>query len=189
MTLRAAIIIISSTAARNPSQDSSETVLREVFHKQGVGAWEVVHVGIVKDDIQDIQQTIKSLSDVQSSPNLIVTTGGTGFSLDDVTPEAVGPLLDKHAPGIVHGVLAAGYLITPFALVSRPTAGVRNRTVIITLPGSTKGAKESLESIIKLLPHVCQQASGADSRILHVGGVESLEREADFTIPKPHQHS
>lgn len=73
--------------------------------------------------------------------------------------------------------------------MSRPTAGVRNRTVIITLPGSTKGAKESLESIIKLLPHVCQQASGADSRILHVGGVESLEREADFTIPKPHQHS
>lgn len=116
MTLRAAIIIISSTAARNPSQDSSETVLREVFHKQGVGAWEVVHVGIVKDDIQDIQQTIKSLSDVQSSPNLIVTTGGTGFSLDDVTPEAVGPLLDKHAPGIVHGVLAAGYLITPCEL-------------------------------------------------------------------------
>ena len=65
--------------------------------------------------------------------------------------------------------------------MSRPVAGVRNKTLIITLPGSPKGAKENLQSILKLLPHACQQAAGADSRKLHVGGVKSLEREAGVT--------
>ena len=62
--------------------------------------------------------------------------------------------------------------------MSRPVAGVRNRTLLITLPGSPKGAKENLESVIKLLPHACLQAAGADSRMLHAGGVKKLEKDA-----------
>lgn len=80
------------------------------------------------------------------------------------------------------------------ALMSRPVAGVRNKTIIITLPGSPKGAKENLQSILKLLPHACMQAGGADSRTLHVGGVKKLEAEAGITpgpvaVQPSHHHS
>ncbi|KAF3904533.1 Gephyrin [Orbilia brochopaga] len=78
-------------------------------------------------------------------------------------------------------MLAASLKITPFAVMSRPVAGVRKQTVILTLPGSPKGAKENLESMIKLLPHACVQAAGGDSRSLHSGGVKRLEAEAGLT--------
>ncbi|KAK6540447.1 hypothetical protein TWF694_009241 [Orbilia ellipsospora] len=89
-------------------------------------------------------------------------------------------------------MLAASLKITPFAMMSRPVAGVRNETVIITLPGSPKGAKENLESIIKLLPHACIQAAGGDSRTLHSGGIRKLEKEAGVSTSSnqhDHQHS
>ena len=75
------------------------------------------------------------------------------------------------------------------ALMSRPVAGVRNKTVIVTLPGSPKGAKENLSAIIKLLPHACMQAAGADSRMLHAGGVKQLEKEAGVDASKGAQHN
>lgn len=78
-------------------------------------------------------------------------------------------------------MLAASLAVTPFAIMSRPLAGVRNNTLILTLPGSPKGAKENLQSVIKMLPHACQQAAGMDSRQLHSGGTEKLEKEAGVT--------
>lgn len=75
------------------------------------------------------------------------------------------------------------------ALMSRPVAGVRNKTVIITLPGSPKGAKENVQSVLKLLPHACQQAAGADSRSLHSGGVKKLEKEAGINVLASGQHA
>lgn len=90
----------------------------------------------------------------------------------------MSPLIHKHAPGLVHGMLAASLAVTPFAVMSRPIAGVRNNSLILTLPGSPKGAKENLQSIIKMLPHACQQAAGMDSRTLHSGGTEKLEKDA-----------
>jgi len=69
--------------------------------------------------------------------------------------------------------------------MSRPIAGVRNTTIIITLPGSPKGAKENLQSILRLLPHACQQAAGGDSRTMHVGGVKKLEKEAGVSAVTP----
>jgi gephyrin len=75
-------------------------------------------------------------------------------------------------------MLAASLAVTPFAVMSRPVAGVRNNTLILTLPGSPKGAKENLQSVIKMLPHACQQAAGMDSRTLHSGGTEKLEQDA-----------
>src|SRR3954467_11136540 len=76
--------------------------------------------------------------------------------------------------------------------MSRPVAGVRNKTIILTLPGSPKGAKDNLQSILKLLPHACQQAAGADSRTLHSGGIKNLEKEAGISPGSghgPHSHS
>jgi gephyrin len=75
-------------------------------------------------------------------------------------------------------MLAASLAVTPFAVMSRPVAGVRNNTLILTLPGSPKGAKENLQSVIKMLPHACQQAAGMDSRTLHSGGTDKLEKDA-----------
>lgn len=79
-------------------------------------------------------------------------------------------------------------LATAVALMSRPVAGVRNKTLIITLPGSPKGAKENLQALLKLLPHACLQAAGGDSRVLHAGGTKKLEEEAGFSSSKKPKH-
>ncbi|KAG4435016.1 hypothetical protein IFR05_009505 [Cadophora sp. M221] len=188
-TLKAAVLIVSTTASQDPSTDSSGGILKDVFEQEGGGKWEVVETKIVSDVVLDIQRAITSWTDRENPPNLIVTTGGTGFAVHDSTPEAVTSLLHKHAPGLVHGMLAASLAVTPFALMSRPVAGVRNKSIIITLPGSPKGAAENLQSLLKLLPHACIQAAGADSRTLHAGGVKKLEKEAGVSAQGSGGHS
>ncbi|PSS16608.1 hypothetical protein M430DRAFT_19587 [Amorphotheca resinae ATCC 22711] len=186
-TLKAAILVVSTTASRDPSTDSSGGLLKDVFEKEGGDKWEVVDTKIVSDEVLDIQRSIMGWTDGDSPLNVIITTGGTGFATKDITPEAVTPLLHKQAPGLVHGMLAASLEVTPFALMSRPVAGVRRNTIILTLPGSPKGAKENLQSVIKLLPHACLQASGADSRSLHAGGVKKLEKDSGLSSGSGHQ--
>ncbi|KAF2083731.1 hypothetical protein K490DRAFT_50940 [Saccharata proteae CBS 121410] len=176
--LKAAILIISETAAADPSTDKGAPALKTVFREKGGDQWDEPLVQIVPDSVLEIQRFIQRWSDHEDALNLIVTSGGTGFATKDNTPEAVSPLIHRHAPGLVHGMLAASLAVTPFAVMSRPVAGVRNGTMIITLPGSPKGATENLESILKQLPHACVQAAGADSRALHAGGVTKLEKEA-----------
>ncbi|TLS31295.1 hypothetical protein PpBr36_02936 [Pyricularia pennisetigena] len=176
--LKAAILVVSTTAARDRSTDATTAILRDVFEKDGAGQWNVVQTSIVTDSISDIQRQVMSWTDTADAVNLILTTGGTGFAVEDHTPEAVSALLHKQAPGLVHGMIAASLDVTPFAMMSRPVAGVRKGTIIVTLPGSPKGAKENLQAVIKLLPHACIQASGANSRQLHSGGVKKLEQEA-----------
>ncbi|RYP68407.1 hypothetical protein DL771_006671 [Monosporascus sp. 5C6A] len=183
--LKVALLIVSTTAAKDPSSDASELALKEVLDKEGGGKWELAETKIVPDVVTQIQRQILSWADAAPEHiNLILTTGGTGFATADNTPEvgkAVSPLLDKSAPGLVHGMLAASLSVTPFAMMSRPVAGVRNKSVIITLPGSPKGAKENLQAVLKTLPHACLQAAGLDSRALHAGGVEKLEADAGIT--------
>ncbi|PON25580.1 gephyrin [Trichoderma gamsii] len=174
----AAVLIVSTTAAKDPSADASASVLREVLLQDGGGRWDVVDERIVSDNVFDIQRNIMLWADGPNAVNLIITTGGTGFSVADVTPEAVAPMIHKSAPGLIHAMLSASLAVTPFAMMSRPTAGVRNKTLIVTLPGSPKGAKENLQAIIKTLPHACLQAGGANSRALHSGGVKKLEADA-----------
>lgn len=196
--LRPAILIVSDTAAADPSTDKAFPILKETFAEDGAGRWAEPLVEIVKDDVLEIQRSIRAWTDSEEASsgliNLVVTTGGTGFARRDFTPEAIVPLIHRHAPGIVHGMLAASFQVTPFAMMSRPVAGVRNKTIIVTLPGSPKGAKENLQAIIKLLPHACLQAAGEDSRAAHVGGVKKLEKDAgvtassDGSAPAAHDH-
>ncbi|EME40577.1 hypothetical protein DOTSEDRAFT_177632 [Dothistroma septosporum NZE10] len=176
--LRAAILIISETASKDPSSDKGIPALQHVFHQKGVDQWQANETRIVPDNVVDIQRAITGWTDGGNAVNLVVTSGGTGFAQKDVTPEAVAPLLHKQATGLVHTMLSASLAITPFAAMARPVAGVRNNTLILTLPGSPKGAKENLEAVLKLLPHACQQVAGLDSRTLHVGGTQKLERDA-----------
>jgi gephyrin len=188
--LRAAVLVVSTTAANDPSTDAAEAALRDVFEKEGGGRWEVVETKIVSDVTAQIQRQVTLWTDAAEPVNLVITTGGTGFAVADHTPEAVSVLLHKQAPGLVHGMLASSLAVTPFAMMSRPVAGVRNQTVIITLPGSPKGARENLQAVIKTLPHACLQAAGVDSRALHSGGVKKLEQEAGVSsaTQQPHTH-
>ncbi|KAI0132669.1 gephyrin [Xylariales sp. AK1849] len=194
-TLKVAILIVSTTAAKDPTTDASEGILKDVLEQEGGGRWEVVDTKIVPDVVVRIQRQIMLWADVAAQEiNLILTTGGTGFAVSDDTPEAISALLHKQAPGLVHGMLAASLSVTPFAMMSRPVAGVRNKSVIITLPGSPKGAKENLQAVLKTLPHACLQAAGMDSRTLHVGGVKKLEADAGISssgggLAHPHDHS
>ncbi|KAF2801621.1 gephyrin [Mytilinidion resinicola] len=171
-----AILIISETASQDPSTDKCTPILEQVFETLGKDQWEVSVKEIVPDSVLDIQRFIQRWTDKEDYVNLIITSGGTGFALKDHTPEAVTPLIHRHATGLV------------------PVAGVRNKTLILTLPGSPKGAKENLEAVLKLLPHACIQAAGADSRSLHAGGVKKLEADAGVHSgtnpikPKGHHH-
>ncbi|KAK5107631.1 hypothetical protein LTR62_000966 [Meristemomyces frigidus] len=199
--LRAAILIVSETATRDPTTDKGIPALKEVFARVAGDKWDVVETKIVPDQKQAISDAVKTWTDDSVDDgyvNLVLTSGGTGFTQKDVTPEAMAPLIHKHAPGLVHAMLAASLRVTPFAMMARPVAGVRNKSLIITLPGSPKGAKENLEAILPQLAHACQQAAGADSRTLHVGGTRKLEQDAglkslstpqDTSVHQHHHHS
>ncbi|KAF1927904.1 gephyrin [Didymella exigua CBS 183.55] len=174
-------LLMQKTASQDPSTDKCIPILKDVFGSSGSDQWDVAETEIVPDSVLAIQKTIRNWTDRADPINLIISSGGTGFATKDVTPEAITPLIDRHAPGLVHGMLTISYAVTPFALMARPVAGTRKQSIIITLPGSPKGAKENLEAVIKLLPHACIQAAGADSRPLHAGGVKKLEREAGIS--------
>ncbi|EYE92920.1 bifunctional molybdopterin adenylyltransferase MobB/molybdopterin molybdotransferase MoeA family protein [Aspergillus ruber CBS 135680] len=191
--LKPAILIISDTASQNPASDKTVNVLSTSFAVAGPGTWESPVTKIVPDSVLDIQRAICDWTDGPDWFNLILLSGGTGFAVKDNTPEAVSPLVHRHAPGLVHGMIAASLQVTPFAMMSRPVAGVRDKSLIITLPGSPKGAKENLEAVIKLLPHACIQAAGANSRAIHAGGVKKLEADIGVSSggqghPNSHNH-
>ncbi|CAN8102374.1 unnamed protein product [Discula destructiva] len=187
--MKAAILIVSTTVANGSTVDTAGQTLRSVFEGESSGKWHVADIQTVADDVEQIQEQIRKWTDADADcMNIVVTTGGTGFAVSDQTPEAISALIHKQAPGLVHGMLATSLSVTPFAMMSRPVAGVRHKTVIITVPGSPKGAKENLEAIVKLLLHACVQAAGGDSRSLHAGGVKKLEEDAGVSSAG-HSHS
>ncbi len=118
--LRAAILVVSTTASKDPSTDAADATLRGVFETDGGGRWEVTNTTIVPDVVLQIQHHIMQWADAADAVNLIITTGGTGFAVADNTPEAVAALLHKQAPGLVHGMLAASLQVTPCKHERRP---------------------------------------------------------------------
>ncbi|KAJ5328649.1 MoeA C-terminal domain IV [Penicillium brevicompactum] len=184
--LKAAILIVSDTASEDPASDKVVDALRPILAAEG--KWEPPAFKIVPDNVLKIQQAVCDWADGPNWYNLILLSGGTGFAAKDNTPEAVSPLIHRHAPGLIHGMISASLKVTPFAMMARPVAGVRDKSLIITLPGSPKGATENLDAVVKLLPHACVQAAGANSRSLHAGGVKKLESEAGVG-EKQHQNT
>ncbi|KAJ5713520.1 uncharacterized protein N7483_010701 [Penicillium malachiteum] len=170
LNLKVAILIVSDTASKDPASDKVAGALAPILSQEG--KWEP-------------PPQLRSYRTMCSRSNKL---GGTGFAVKDNTPEAVSPLIHRHAPGLVHGMIAASLKVTPFAMMARPVAGVRDKSLIITLPGSPKGAMENLEAVVKLLPHACMQSAGANSRSLHAGGVKKLESDAGISTGQHNHH-
>lgn len=147
--MKIGVLTVSDRCSTGECEDKSGPVLCELLKDTFSDC--IISTNIVPDEILNIQDIIKNWS--ADEFDLILTTGGTGFAPRDITPEATKPLLDKECPGIVVAMISSSLQITPMAMLSRPAAGIRNKTLIVNLPGSPKGAKENLQSIISTIPH------------------------------------
>lgn len=154
LTITCAILTVSDRCAAGEAEDKSGPRLHAELLEMLKGA-EVVATAIVPDEPLAIRSTILQWIDEENIA-LILTTGGTGFAPRDQTPEAVRPLLDREAPGLVVAMLTTSLAVTPHAMLSRPVAGIRRHSLLITLPGSPKGASENLQTLLPALPHALE---------------------------------
>lgn len=153
---RVGIVTASDKGSRGERTDSSAEVIKEIVVSLN---FEVVAYKIIPDDLETIQETLIELSDHQKV-DLILTTGGTGFSPRDNTPEATLAVIDREVPGIPEAMRLESLKKTPKAMLSRAVAGIRRNTLIINMPGSPKAVRECLEVITPVLPHGLEILTG-----------------------------
>jgi molybdopterin adenylyltransferase len=156
-SMRVAVLTISDSVARGEREDLSGPAV--VAFCRGL-SWEVTSALRVSDDPADIREQLRVLADT-GRVNVLLTTGGTGIGPRDNTPEATQAVADRIVPGISEEMRRKGLEHTPTAVLSRGMAAVRNKTLIVNLPGSPKGAVESLEAVAHLLPHAVKVLHGA----------------------------
>jgi molybdopterin adenylyltransferase len=152
---RAIVLTISDSASRGEREDLSGPAAREELERVGC---EVNALEIVPDECELIRQ--KLLEHSHTMVDLIVTTGGTGLAPRDVTPEATLSVIDKQVPGLAELMRSEGMKLTPRAALSRAVVGVRNKTLIINLPGSVRGVRDSLGALAEVLGHALEVISG-----------------------------
>jgi molybdopterin adenylyltransferase len=153
------ILTLSDRSARGERADTSGPGLREMLAEQLKVSFKVVAYEVVPDELTLIVEKLKSWSD-ELHLNLILTTGGTGVAPRDVTPEATLAVIEKQVPGMAEAMRAYSLQKTPMAVISRAVVGIRGSTLIVNLPGSPKGARESLEAIIPALSHAVEKIAG-----------------------------
>ena len=146
------VLTVSDRCSQGKAIDKSGPKLVEVVHNELGKDWIVVTQAIVPDEQEKIKEILINWSD-KAKLALILTTGGTGFAPRDVTPEATKEVLEREALGLVHAMMSGSLAVTPMAMLSRLTAGIRNKTLIINLPGNTKGAVENFQFTIPALKH------------------------------------
>ena len=158
--LRAAIITVSTSKADGEGEDESGAALAEFA--TGLGA-EIAGRESIPDDRARIEERLRHWAD-EADCELVLTTGGTGFSPTDVTPEATRAVIEREAPGIPEAMRAASRDHTRHWMLSRAVAGIRGRTLIVNFPGSPKSISEAGESIAAALPHALELIAGRESQ-------------------------
>ena len=169
LNITAAVITVSDKGYRGEREDTSGPALGAVLREQG---WDVVYTAMVPDAKEIIKNELKACA-AKKHIALVLTTGGTGFSPRDVTPEATMEVVERLAPGIPEAMRAESMKITPHGCLSRETAGIRGRTLIINLPGSRKASTENFAAVRGAIRH----------------GVETLQSagSADCAAPEKHE--
>jgi cyclic pyranopterin monophosphate synthase len=154
-SLRCAVIVCSDSISAGDKEDRAGKVILQKLKANNLiaGLYK-----IIPDEKDTIQSTVKQL--VEEQYNLVLFTGGTGLSPRDVTPEAITPLLDRAIPGIMEAARQYGQQRTPFAMLSRGVAGFIQNTLVLTLPGSTKGTEESMDALFPYILHIFRVAEG-----------------------------
>jgi len=154
--MRAAILTVSDRGSRGEREDISGPALAKWVMERGV---QVAAATLVADEVKLIADTLQAWAD-SNAVDLILTTGGTGVSPRDVTPEATRQVLDREIPGFSEAMRAASLRKTVHAVLSRAVCGVRKKTLIINLPGSPAGAIENLEAVWEAVPHAVKKIKG-----------------------------
>lgn len=149
-------IVITVSDSRNEETDVSGAILSEALFSIGAEMLEKI---VVSDDLEDLRRTLYHLTE-RDDVNLIITTGGTGFSARDNTPEATRAVIEREAPGIAEAMRFESLKKTPFAMLSRGVCGIRRSTLVINLPGSPKGVRECFDVIKPVLQHAVNLLGG-----------------------------
>ena len=154
--IRAVVITVSDRCARGEQEDESGAALVELLQEAGA---QIVATEILSDDLEPLAEKLGAYSD-RADVNLITTTGGTGFSPRDNTPEATRAVIEREAPGLSEAMRLETLRQTPLAMVSRGVCGIRSNTLIINLPGSPKAVRESFAVIKPVLSHAVALLEG-----------------------------
>lgn len=153
--LLCAVVVCSDSVAAQEKKDSAGKAIMQILQQHGL---QTNYYGVIPDEFSLIQEKALQLS--EENYNLVLITGGTGLSPRDVTPEAITPLLDRAIPGIMEAARSYGQQRTPYAMLSRGVAGFIKNTLIITLPGSTRGAEETMQALFPYVLHIFKVAEG-----------------------------
>jgi molybdopterin adenylyltransferase len=163
--IRAGVITVSTKGAAGERADESGPALRDGLVAAG---WEVVHSQLVPDDVERVATAI--LGAIRAGANVVLTTGGTGLSANDVTPEATRRVIDREVPGIAEAIRSRSLEKTPHAMLSRGVAGAVGSTLVVNLPGSPRAVRESLEIVLPVLPHAIELLAGGSGERGHAAG-------------------